>query len=211
MTAGVEPVGLLPLCLVEEMPSVPYGGSPVGRLLCFFVSRKQVWVSRTVTMSVTCPRACGAVHGMLLHRRPHGATKATWTTLGHCSARPPPATLLPPLPCAHPPRQLAATSASVGRSASLPGAGKVKKGDVAGVAALAVGATASAGKFDRRLDGEKAPKKVGKHRKVSAFKAANMEGCARVLISWLWSLRKVHSRYEYVRGCLVAWRTGGQV
>lgn len=60
--------------------------------------------------------------------------------------------------------QLAATALPItGTQAAPKKIGKHELGDVAGIAATS---TASGGKFDRKLPGEKAPKNQGKHRKV---------------------------------------------
>lgn len=60
--------------------------------------------------------------------------------------------------------QLAATAVPItGTKADLPK--KAKKEDLENVAGMASSATASGGKFDKKLPGEKAPKKAGKNRK----------------------------------------------
>ncbi|GAV68336.1 RRS1 domain-containing protein [Cephalotus follicularis] len=59
--------------------------------------------------------------------------------------------------------QLAATALPITGTQSAPK--KLTKGELGNVAGIAATATASGGKFDKKLPGEKAPKKEGKHRK----------------------------------------------
>ena len=60
--------------------------------------------------------------------------------------------------------QLAATSLPITGTKEAPR--KIGKGEIGFAAGLASSATASGGKFDRKLDGEKPAKNPGKHRKV---------------------------------------------
>lgn len=60
--------------------------------------------------------------------------------------------------------QLAATSLPITGTKEAPR--KIEKGEIGFAAGLASTATASGGKFDRKLDGEKPAKNPGKHRKV---------------------------------------------
>ncbi|CAI5522288.1 unnamed protein product [Closterium sp. Naga37s-1] len=71
---------------------------------------------------------------------------------------------------------LAVSSASLPLSGRGPAAPKASKAAVGAVASLAAGSTASGGKFDRRLEGEKRAKKVGKHRKFLPVAARGAEG-----------------------------------
>ena len=65
--------------------------------------------------------------------------------------------------CSH--VQLAVTALPISGTKTRPQKiGKEALGDVAGLAATS---TASGGKFDKKLPGEKPPKKQGKHHKVS--------------------------------------------
>ncbi|KAI9192063.1 hypothetical protein LWI28_017842 [Acer negundo] len=59
--------------------------------------------------------------------------------------------------------QLAATALPITGTNSVPK--KVTKHELGDVAGIAATSTASGGKFDKKLPGEKAPKKQGKHRK----------------------------------------------
>ena len=59
--------------------------------------------------------------------------------------------------------QLAATSLPITGTKEAPR--KIGKGEIGFAAGLASSATASGGKFDRKLDGEKSAKNPGKHRK----------------------------------------------
>lgn len=65
--------------------------------------------------------------------------------------------------------QLAATSLAV-TGGKQPGQ-KLSKNDLGDAAGLASTATASIGKFDKKLPGEKPAKKLGKHRKVLIIKS----------------------------------------
>jgi len=65
--------------------------------------------------------------------------------------------------CSH--IQLAATALPITGTQAAPK--KVSKDELGNVAGLAATATASGGKFDKKLPGEKKPKHEQKHRKVS--------------------------------------------
>ncbi|CAI5505325.1 unnamed protein product [Closterium sp. Naga37s-1] len=71
---------------------------------------------------------------------------------------------------------LAVSSASLPLSGRGPAGPRASKAAVGAVASLAAGSTASGGKFDRRLEGEKRAKKVGKHRKFLPVAARGAEG-----------------------------------
>ncbi|GJP64562.1 hypothetical protein CLOP_g21537 [Closterium sp. NIES-67] len=71
---------------------------------------------------------------------------------------------------------LAVSSASLPLSGKPSGGPRATKAAVGTVASLAAGSTASGGKFDRRLEGEKRAKKVGKHRKFLPVAARGAEG-----------------------------------